>query len=1383
MYSERVIVANLNEFASREGWMPTYHTLEQVDEFKHYIDSIVKIESNSRSSYVTLTRTISEKRRKEVWHWVENEQALCGLDSNYFESRYAYVCNEKGQIYKFKNRLSQQIFDSVIADFDERQVSIELLVIKARQVGMCLSGDTRVLTAQLEWKRIDDLSIGEEIVAVDEGLTLEQRRAFYTKMAFERSQGVKHTRKKYRYNQERKMRTATIVSKWDTFQHAIRLTFEDGRVLTATPEHRFLIKQHGGSELHWQLTKYIGLNDEVRYITSPWDKTNIDDAWVAGALDGEGSLNTSKNGIEVKFSQVLNGVYNRFKQYVIDRKYNFQEGLDCRQPDPNRLSKLGKKDVGRISVARMDEVFRLIGQTRPVRFIGKRWWEGKGLPGKKSGIGWCKVVKVELLPPQRMIDIQTSTHTFIAEGFVSHNSTKTALKFIHKMLFIPHTQAVMASVQSDKSELIGRILNTVYNQCPWWLVPRATSKNSYENGSILSIQSGMQATGIAQGWTPTAIHVCLAPNTLIHIQNGDVKPIAEVLPGDLVVTSKNRLAKVKAVVRSPRVNEVACEIALWGNYSSLIVTRDHPLLTPEGFKPAEELGKGDFVRMPVRPITQKRKEVQIEWTPKGRRVQKREIESQKFNLDYGFGWFCGFYLAEGSIHYNARLADKPADAVYFSIHRKEKDYVLLGLRRVVGMFQHLHYHESKNSLTATYVLYDSGMTRWLMENFGKLAEGKKIPDWVFESGKDYIDGLLCGYYEGDGHICNDATTITCHSISMSLLIQIRDLLASRKYGWASLYFKPAGTYYGRNCHDQWSLNLNSLYANRFRTAMGWNTFERTDYKLDASDVRCKHAPKHWHYSADEKFIDIQIFNNKAAFSDSFFDLEVDTPEHSFCTVHCCVKNSELADIPKPKKVIEEGLLRATHSSRNLFLVFEGTGGGNTGWLADTWRASKEDWPKGRSRLCPIFIPWVMVPDLYPEDDWLRKFPIPGGWQPTDATRKHITRCELYVRNTSYLTKVVGKDWRMPIEQKWFWEFNYLQACKNHTQKIWLAQMAADDFEALTGVYDSVFDSDVIDQIEKYVYEIQPNGRAERKNPVQAYAITGDSIVKEFYPDESIIDYEKQHIRVSWTSDRGQRFFWTLVPLKTVDEEDENDTLDKLLVYEEPKPGCDYSCGIDTADGLGKEDEDRTCVSMTRNRFGDECDVQVCELTSNRINSAQIVGFAACLAAWYGERTKNPLGVKFCVEQISRPGDTCQHQLKLMGFHYHHKPRRYDSKKIKDDSGKKEGWFSNVWSVPILMTRFTEAVNGGWYRPSSRWLIEELKTLERHEAAGRASKMVHRSGYHDDRVRAAAQSYFTVHDMDVLADRAQRRYSPPTSLNPPLCRATCSLNAVAVGGWD
>jgi len=716
MYSEKIIVQNLDKFAAREGWMPTPHTFAQVEEFKHYIDSIVKIESNSRSSYISLVRSITEKRRKEIWRWVENEQVMCALDSSYFDDCYAYVCNEGGEIFKFKNRKSQEVFDSVIADFDEKQVAIRLLILKARQVGI---------------------------------------------------------------------------------------------------------------------------------------------------------------------------------------------------------------------------------------------------------------------------------------------TTKTALKFLQRMLFIPHTQAVMASVQSDKSELIGRILDIAYNQCPWWLVPRRLPKGAFDNGSVLSIQSGMQATGIAQGWTPTCIHL-----------------------------------------------------------------------------------------------------------------------------------------------------------------------------------------------------------------------------------------------------------------------------------------------------------------------------------------------------------------------------------------------SELADIPKPKKVIEEGLLRATHATPNLFMVFEGTGGGNTGWLAETWRAAKEDFPKGLHDLCPVFIPWAMATDLYPEEAWIRQFPVPEDFykKRMEVTRKHVIRAESYIRNTPFLSRIAGRDWRMPLEQQWFWEFNYAKSCKNHSQKIWLAQMPADDYEALTGVHDSVFDVETIQDIEDHIYEVQ-GGTKERKNPVQAYAITGDSIDDGFEPLEQLIDYDKAHIRVTWKSDRGQRYDWVLVPLLPIDEDVELETFDKLLVYEEPNPGYTYSCGIDTADGLGKEDEDRTCVSVTRNRFGDEYDYQVAELVSNRINSAQVVGFAACIAAWYGENAKDPRGVKFCVEQIGRPGDTCQHQLKLMGFHWHHVPRRYDSKKIKDDSGKKQGWYSNVWSVPILMTRFTEAVNGGWYRPTSRWLIEELKTLERHAAAGRISKLEHRSGQHDDRVRAAAQSFFTAHDFDILADRSQKRYALPTEKAPPLSKAVCSSNMVSVGGLD
>jgi hypothetical protein len=46
-----------------------------------------------------------------------------------------------------------------------------------------------------------------------------------------------------------------------------------------------------------------------------------------------------------------------------------------------RASKFGRRPVGKLSLGRMDEIFRLVGHTRPVRFIGRRWWEGKELPG------------------------------------------------------------------------------------------------------------------------------------------------------------------------------------------------------------------------------------------------------------------------------------------------------------------------------------------------------------------------------------------------------------------------------------------------------------------------------------------------------------------------------------------------------------------------------------------------------------------------------------------------------------------------------------------------------------------------------------------------------------------------------------------------------------------------------------------------------------------------------------------------------------------------------------------------------------------------------------------------------------------------------------------
>jgi hypothetical protein len=472
--------------------------------------------------------------------------------------------------------------------------------------------------------------------------------------------------------------------------------------------------------------------------------------------------------------------------------------------------------------------------------------------------------------------------------------------------------------------------------------------------------------------------------------------------------------------------------------------------------------------------------------------------------------------------------------------------------------------------------------------------------------------------------------------------------------------------------------------------------------------------------------------------------------------------SELADIPNPQKTLEEGLLRATHSSKYLFQVWEGTGGGNTGYLADKWRAAKEDWPRGRSRLRPMFLSWPLAPDLYPEKDWLKKYPIPEVWQPHQETKKHVRKCELYIQNTDYLARVCGSNWEMPRFQQWFWEFNYDEAVKSHSQRTWMQQMPADDMEALVGKHDRIFDVDVIELHEK-----------SRERDFQAYALISNQIDSGFEPPEDQIDYDLPRIIVQWESHRGQTYEWIMVPLVSFDETNEKNSLDKILIFEHPRKGCDYSVGVDTADGLGNEDEDRSCFSVTRNETDDRQDVQVAEFVSNRVNPAQMVGFVACIGAYYGSYAKDPRGVKFCIEQRDRPGDDCQFQLKLMGFLWHHSNDRIDGKKVREGSSSQHGFMTNAWTRPLLTGRFIEAVNGLWYKPNSKYLIEECNEWERKILASGKTRVDHKSGKHDDRIMSAAMSYFTRHGFDVLADRSAKRYNTGEPSQPILNESMCS----------
>jgi hypothetical protein len=160
----------------------------------------------------------------------------------------------------------------------------------------------------------------------------------------------------------------------------------------------------------------------------------------------------------------------------------------------------------------------------------------------------------------------------------------------------------------------------------------------------------------------------------------------------------------------------------------------------------------------------------------------------------------------------------------------------------------------------------------------------------------------------------------------------------------------------------------------------------------------------------------------------------------------CIYLSNVENYPTAHRTIEDGLLRAVHSSRNTFLALHGSKVQKSGWFDSIWKTAKEYYPKGMYRLCPVFIPWFLCSDLYPVADWLRVHPVPSDWSPLEETLKYVKLCESCVRKNALLSKILGVGWKMPVEQAWYWEMQYQEAKIRQNLEGFMEHFALEDDE-------------------------------------------------------------------------------------------------------------------------------------------------------------------------------------------------------------------------------------------------------------------------------------------------------------------------------------------------
>jgi hypothetical protein len=264
--------------------------------------------------------------------------------------------------------------------------------------GYCLDPKTRILTADLEWVPISTLKPGDSVVGIDEQAAP---------------------------GKQRRLRKTEVVNVWKRQDPAFRITFDDGTSVIASGDHRWLVADKGHANTRkWRFTKNLTLGSKVCHLVDPWNEMEDKDAgYLAGIYDGEGCIvNTEKvRGAEILISQNPGAVLDHTLELL--RKNGFT-------PQPNNPAAYKDSvECQQWSIRGIPETMRFLAQTKPLRLFPKHSWLWDGMTtrggstpnGRLRADGYKYIESIESLPEQDLIDIETTTHTFIAEGFISHN--------------------------------------------------------------------------------------------------------------------------------------------------------------------------------------------------------------------------------------------------------------------------------------------------------------------------------------------------------------------------------------------------------------------------------------------------------------------------------------------------------------------------------------------------------------------------------------------------------------------------------------------------------------------------------------------------------------------------------------------------------------------------------------------------------------------------------------------------------------------------------------------------------------------------------------------------------------------------------------------------
>lgn len=302
----------------------------------------------------------------------------------------------------------------------------------------------------------------------------------------------------------------------------------------------------------------------------------------------------------------------------------------------------------------------------------------------------------------------------------------------------------------------------------------------------------------------TAGFPCFVAGTLVNTNNGYV-PIENIVGTEMLVSHTGALRKIENLQRTllPAGNPLY-SLKIKHHFRPIVCTEEHPFyvrtrrkvdhktqFTKPEFLAAKHLTKDHVVGMPIDT-----RSVVPSFTV------KMHGKAHVVTLDSPDQWWVlGYFLGDGWTQDNRKPDGRLQYRICFVAGHKDEAVVVPKLRKAL--------HLTRADVTQGCTKYVACNKAWwtLLQDFGRYAHGKRVPDWVHAAPTHLVKEFVDGYMAADGNrqLCDAGTEHwKMATVSPDVALGMQRLLAKlgHTFGVSKTRRKPTAEICGRTVNQR-----------------------------------------------------------------------------------------------------------------------------------------------------------------------------------------------------------------------------------------------------------------------------------------------------------------------------------------------------------------------------------------------------------------------------------------------------------------------------------------------------------------------------------------------------------------------------------------------------